>query len=101
MNNQEIVHFFRLHKEDTDSICVEIGILSDTIFRLEEHLRSIGSDDFSFFAYRLDLIQTLISRKKLLDLLKGTNTPLHQKVSKKIKQWYTLAYSPPFQAVSY
>lgn len=67
MNSQEVVHFFRLHNEDTDSICVEIGLLFDTIFRLEENLRSLGRDDFSFFVYRLDLdlVQKMLRRCKI------------------------------------
>lgn len=93
MDKNEIIRFFRLHREDSASICIEIGILSDKIFDLENRLKTIDEEDPDFFICRLEIIQKARSRRKLLELLKKTNMGLHEKVMTKVNRWYTPAPS--------
>lgn len=87
MDRNEIIRFFRLHKEDSESICVEIGFLSNNILALEQRLRTLEEEDPIFFASRLDLLQKTRSRRKLLDILKSTNMELYNQVTSKIKRF--------------
>jgi small subunit ribosomal protein S15 len=82
-SEQEIVKEWRLHEKDRASVDVEIGLLTDKINRLEEHLR--GIDDTDEFGWaRLHLIKAVGDRHKRLNYLKNTDASRYQAVMEKI-----------------
>ena len=85
MNKQEIIHKFRLHKNDRFSLGIEIGHLSKRIQALEDFMIKLDEDHPYFFSYRLKLIKLVNLRRKMLNLLLSTNTALHNKIINKLK----------------
>lgn len=64
----EALQSLRLHEKDTGSADVQVGILTDRITHLTEHLKSNVKDHSS----RRGLLQMVARRRKLLDYLKRT-----------------------------
>lgn len=88
MNKQEIIRKFRLHKDDRFSLGIEIGFLSERIQVLEDFLVKLNDDHPYFFTYRLKLIKLVNLRRKMLNLLLSTNTPLHNTILNKLRNSY-------------
>jgi small subunit ribosomal protein S15 len=67
---------FRMHESDTGSPQVQVGLLTDRITRLSEHLKSHKKDCSS----RQGLLQMVSSRRRLLEYLKRHNEPAYRSV---------------------
>ena len=65
----EIIDRFKKHEVDTGSPEVQIGILTERINVLTEHLKTHSKDHHS----RRGLLKMVSQRRKLLDYLKGKN----------------------------
>ncbi|MCB1073261.1 MAG: 30S ribosomal protein S15 [Chlamydiia bacterium] len=85
MEKRDIITLFRLHKEDRGSICVEIGLLSETILFIEEKLKIVTNQSL-FRQYRLEFIHLVKKRRELLDYLFLVNIPLYNKVIQRIEK---------------
>lgn len=64
----EALQSLRLHEKDTGSADVQVGILTDRITHLTEHLKTNVKDHSS----RRGLLQMVARRRGLLDYLKRT-----------------------------
>ena len=67
-------------KKDTGSTEVQVGILTERIKELTEHLKTHKKDNHS----RRGLLQMVGKRKKLLKYLKTENLATYQTVTKKL-----------------
>jgi len=72
---------FKIHNQDTGSTEVQIGLLTEEIKQLTEHLK-IHKHDFSS---RRGLLRKVSQRKKLLRYLQQTDPESYEKIIKKIK----------------
>lgn len=77
---QAIISDLQTHKEDTGSTEVQVGILTERIQALTEHLRQHKKDHHS----RRGLLQMVGRRRKLLDYMKKHNSDNYQKLVKKL-----------------
>ena len=80
----EIVQEFRMHKDDTGSIDVQIALLSMRIEKMFEDLKLYQKDQMMFKVVRIKMIQAIGERRKLLNVLKQTDTERHHKLIKKL-----------------
>lgn len=78
---QTIIKDLQTHKEDTGSPEVQVGILTERIQSLSEHLRIHKKDHHS----RRGLLQMVGRRRKLLDYLKKHNVEGYRKLVKTLK----------------
>ncbi len=81
MKKEDIIKKYRVHKTDTGSAEVQIGILSEEIKNLAEHLKKNKKDNSS----RRGLLKKVAQRKKLLDYLKRTDEKRYELIKKKLK----------------
>jgi len=72
---------FKIHNQDTGSTEVQIGLLTEEIKQLTEHLKTHKHD----FSSRRGLLRKVSQRKKLLRYLQQTNPKAYEKIIKKIK----------------
>lgn len=77
---QQIVSERGNHKDDTGSPQVQIGILTERITELTEHLKTHKQDGHS----RRGLLQMVGKRRRLLDYLKRKDVDKYQKVVKEL-----------------
>lgn len=78
---QTIIKDLQTHKTDTGSPEVQVGILTERIQALTEHLHLHKKDHHS----RRGLLQMVGRRRKLLDYLKKHNADSYQKLVKTLK----------------
>ncbi len=77
---QEIISGLGSHKSDTGSTEVQVGILTERIKSLTEHLKIHKKDLHS----RRGLLQMVGRRKRLLDYLKRKDSDNYQKLVAKL-----------------
>lgn len=78
-DKQTIVSEHGTHKEDTGSPQVQIGILTERIKSLTEHLKVHTQDEGS----RRGLLQMVGKRRRLLDYLRRKDADAYQETIKK------------------
>lgn len=78
IKKKKIVEEHKIHDTDTGSADVQIGILSEEIVKLAEHLKKHPKDNHS----RRGLLGMVSKRKKLLEWLRGDNETRYKKVIK-------------------
>ena len=76
----KVIEKVRAHETDTGSSEVQIGVLTEEISRLAEHLKEHRKDNHS----RRGLLGMVARRKKFLDYLKETNVRKYNNVVKKL-----------------
>ncbi len=77
----KIIEKFRAHPKDTGSAEVQVGLLTEEIKRLADHLKSHPKDHHS----RRGLLGMVNQRRKLLEYLARENPRKHNAVAKKLK----------------
>ena len=78
--SNEALQTLRLHDKDTGSADVQVGILTDRINHLTEHLKANVKDHSS----RRGLLQMVARRRRLLDYLKRTANDRYKAVVEKL-----------------
>lgn len=76
----EALQTLRLHDKDTGSADVQVGILTDRINQLTDHLKAHVKDHSS----RRGLLQMVARRRSLLDYLKRTSPDRYKAVVEKL-----------------
>jgi small subunit ribosomal protein S15 len=76
----EALETLRLHEKDTGSADVQVGILTDRINQLTDHLKAHVKDHSS----RRGLLQMVARRRSLLDYLKRTSPDRYKAVVEKL-----------------
>lgn len=71
---QNIIQKFERHKKDTGSPEVQVGLLTDRINTLVEHLKKNTKDNHS----RRGLLMLVSQRRKLLNYLQGEDSARFQ-----------------------
>ena len=77
---QGIIKEHGVHKTDTGSADVQVGLLSEEIKRVLAHLKKHKKDNHS----RRGLLKMVIKRKKLLNFLKKDNMRRYNAIIKKL-----------------
>ena len=77
---KKIIEQHRTHETDTGSADVQIGILTEEIERLAEHLKKHPKDNHS----RRGLLGMVSKRKNLLEWLRSNNETRYKKVIKNL-----------------
>jgi small subunit ribosomal protein S15 len=80
MANIEALKPLQLHGKDTGSADVQVGILTDRINQLTEHLKAHVKDHSS----RRGLLQMVARRRSLLDYLKRTAVDRYKAVVERL-----------------
>ena len=80
MANIEALKPLQLHGKDTGSADVQVGILTDRINHLTDHLKANVKDHSS----RRGLLQMVARRRRLLDYLKRTSPDRYKSVVEKL-----------------
>lgn len=74
----KIIEKHKLHEKDTGSASVQVGLLSERIEDLSDHLKLHKND----FHSRRGLLKMVSKRRKLLDYLKENDSKSYSKVIK-------------------
>ena len=77
---KDTIKSLAIHSKDVGSTEIQIGLLTDKIFRLSEHFKSAKKDKHS----SVGLAKSVNKRKKLLVYLKKKNSDSYQKVIKQL-----------------
>ena len=77
---KDIIKSLAIHAKDGGSTEIQIGVLTDKISKLSDHLKKFKKDKHS----TLGLTKSVNKRKKLLAYLKKKNTESYQKVIKQL-----------------
>ena len=77
---KDTIKSLAIHSKDVGSTEIQIGLLTDKIFRLSEHFKSAKKDKHS----SVGLTKSVNKRKKLLAYLKKKNAGSYQKVIKQL-----------------
>jgi small subunit ribosomal protein S15 len=77
---QEVVKSLQTSKNDTGSATVQVGILTERIKELTEHLKGNKKD----FAARRGLLQMVGKRKRHLQYIAGRNSNAYLELIKKL-----------------
>lgn len=77
---QAVVSSLQAHKNDTGSSMVQVGILTERIKELTEHLKTNKKD----FAARRGLLQMVGQRKRHLQFIAAADEKLYLDVVKKL-----------------
>ena len=77
---KDTIKSLAIHSKDVGSTEIQIGLLTDKIFRLSEHFKSAKKDKHS----SVGLTKSVNKRKKLLAYLKKKNSDSYQKVIKQL-----------------
>jgi len=77
---KDIIKSLAIHNKDVGSTEIQIGLLTDKIFKLSEHFKSAKKDKHS----SVGLTKSVNKRKKLLTYLKKRNPVSYQKVIKQL-----------------
>ena len=75
---KDTIKSLAIHDKDVGSTEVQIGLLTDKIFKLAEHFKTAKKDKHS----SVGLTKSVNKRKKLLSYLKKKNSASYQKVIK-------------------
>jgi len=78
IKKKKLIEEHKIHDTDTGSADVQIGILTEEIAKLVEHLKKHPKDNHS----RRGLLGMVSKRKKLLEWLKNDNETRYKKVIK-------------------
>ena len=76
----DIVKSLAIHKSDVGSTEIQIGLLTEKIYKLSEHFKKFKKDRHS----TLGLTKSVNKRKKLLTYLKKKNPESYQRVIKQL-----------------
>ncbi len=79
---QAVIKKHQIHATDTGSKIVQVGVLSETIDRLADHLKKHKKDNHS----RRGLIKMVADRRGHLKMLEKTNPKQHAAALKIVKQ---------------
>ena len=77
---KDTIKSLAIHNKDVGSTEIQIGLLTNKIFRLSEHFKSAKKDKHS----SVGLTKSVNKRKKLLAYLKKKNSDSYQKVIKQL-----------------
>jgi|TARA_B110000438_G_C15337717_1_gene446529 small subunit ribosomal protein S15 len=77
---KDTIKSLAIHDKDVGSTEVQIGLLTDKIFKLAEHFKTAKKDKHS----SVGLTKSVNKRKKLLSYLKKKNPVSYQKVIKQL-----------------
>ena len=77
---KDTIKSLAIHSKDVGSTEIQIGLLTNKIFRLSEHFKSAKKDKHS----SVGLTKSVNKRKKLLAYLKKKNSDSYQKIIKKL-----------------
>ena len=77
---KDTIRSLAIHSKDVGSTEIQIGLLTDKIFKLSEHFKSAKKDKHS----SVGLAKSVNKRKKLLAYLKKKKPDSYQKVIKKL-----------------
>ena len=77
---KDTINSLAIHDKDVGSTEVQIGLLTDKIFKLAEHFKTAKKDKHS----SVGLTKSVNKRKKLLSYLKKKNPVSYQKVIKQL-----------------
>ena len=77
---KDTIKSLAIHSKDVGSTEIQIGLLTDKIFKLSEHFKRAKKDKHS----SLGLAKSVNKRKKLLVYLKKKNSDSYQKVIKQL-----------------
>jgi small subunit ribosomal protein S15 len=77
---KDTIKSLAIHDKDVGSTEVQIGLLTDKIFKLAEHFKTAKKDKHS----SVGLTKSVNKRKKLLSYLKKKNSASYQKVIKQL-----------------
>ena len=77
---KDIIKSLAIHNKDVGSTEIQIGLLTNKIFRLSEHFKSAKKDKHS----SVGLTKSVNKRKKLLAYLKKKNSDSYQKIIKQL-----------------
>jgi len=77
---KDTIKSLAIHSKDVGSTEIQIGLLTDKIFRLSEHFKSAKKDKHS----SVGLAKSVNKRKKLLVYLKKKNSDSYQKIIKQL-----------------
>ena len=77
---KDTIKSLAIHSKDVGSTEIQIGLLTDKIFKLSEHFKSAKKDKHS----SVGLTKSVNKRKKLLAYLKKKNSDSYQKVIKQL-----------------
>jgi small subunit ribosomal protein S15 len=77
----KILKAYRIHSNDTGSAEAQIGLLSERITKLSEHLKAHKKDNHS----RRGLLQMVNKRRRLLAYLKTKNEERYQALLEKLE----------------
>lgn len=78
---QKIIKKLKRHDKDSGSEEVRIGILTERIKRLQEHLKQHPKD----FSSKRGLVMLVGKRRKLLEYLRKNNKDAYERVKKILK----------------
>ena len=77
---KDIIKSLAIHSKDVGSTEIQIGLLTNKIFKLSEHFKSAKKDKHS----SVGLAKSVNKRKKLLVYLKKKNSESYQKIIKQL-----------------
>ena len=77
---KDTIKSLAIHSKDVGSTEIQIGLLTDKIFKLSEHFKSAKKDKHS----SVGLAKSVNKRKKLLAYLKRKNSDSYKKVIKQL-----------------
>ncbi|MBD1150218.1 30S ribosomal protein S15 [Pelagibacterales bacterium SAG-MED29] len=77
---KDTIKSLAIHSKDVGSTEIQIGLLTDKIFKLSEHFKSAKKDKHS----SVGLAKSVNKRKKLLAYLKKKNSDSYKKVIKQL-----------------
>ena len=77
---KDTIKSLAMHDKDVGSTEIQIGLLTDKIFKLAEHFKVAKKDKHS----SVGLTKSVNKRKKLLSYLKKKNSASYQKVIKQL-----------------
>ena len=77
---KDTIKSLAIHNKDVGSTEIQIGLLTNKIFKLSEHFKSAKKDKHS----SVGLAKSVNKRKKLLVYLKKKNLDSYQKVIKQL-----------------
>ena len=77
---KDTIKSLAIHSKDVGSTEIQIGLLTDKIFKLSEHFKSAKKDKHS----SVGLLRAVNRRKKLLDYLKKNKLESYKNVISKL-----------------
>ena len=77
---KDTIKSLAIHSKDVGSTEIQIGLLTDKIFKLSEHFKKAKKDKHS----SVGLAKSVNKRKKLLVYLKKKNSDSYQKIIKQL-----------------